>query len=34
MRKGSNIGLVRTGNPRHASCLRTRRATGRLSAQP
>ena len=30
----ANHGLVRIGNPRHASCLRTRRATVRLPAQP
>ena len=32
--KSPNNGLVRTVNPRHASCLRTCRASGRLSAQP
>jgi hypothetical protein len=32
--KRPNPGLVRTDDPRHASCLRTCRAAGRLSAQP
>jgi hypothetical protein len=30
----SNKWVVRTGIPRHASCVRTWRASGRLSAHP